>query len=262
MDYLSFLLILLGSATAHCSLSSPVSCATNNTACDDVSDNLLDIYPGVGTIQLCRQICLDQAACNFFTYYGEDSFPLRRSCSTFTSCPSVHQCNHCVSEDKDCMACGENKVGPIDSNLLDFSDSVESEGECKMNCMAHPDCLYYTYFTEEDAEFPKFCFLLTELLEPVISCDSCMTGPRSCRITEAILSTGGWTEETSTEIFVPSTGFQCYLPDLPRARNGAVAVGNAVCGGNNDGWYDYDTTCITLGKVSINLQKQINGLVH
>ena len=45
----------------------------------------------------------------------------------------------------------------------------------------------------------------------------------------------------SVEVFLPSTGQHCTLPDLPAKRSGHTMEEMVVCGGG-----DNDTTCTTL----------------
>ena len=51
----------------------------------------------------------------------------------------------------------------------------------------------------------------------------------------------------SVEIFVPSTGFQCYLPSLPKSRAFHTHDQWLVCGGRSDSYLDkVDLSCLTL----------------
>ena len=55
--------------------------------------------------------------------------------------------------------------------------NVESQFMCKEQCRTTSNCVYYTYFTEGDAN-AKLCILLSYLIEPLQQCDTCVTGPK------------------------------------------------------------------------------------
>ena len=55
-----------------------------------------------------------------------------------------------------------------------------------------------------------------------------------------LLISGGYEAETSVELFVPSTGQSCSLPNLPSKRSGHSMNGFYICGGNED----YDSPCL------------------
>ena len=58
----SMLVLILSSASAKGigeGGGSPVTCASNNTACDDTEDNHIEMIGGIESIQECRQLCYD-----------------------------------------------------------------------------------------------------------------------------------------------------------------------------------------------------------
>ena len=61
--------------------------------------------------------------------------------------------------------------------------------------------------------------------------------------TIGLIITGGYTNQSgiSAELFIPSTGEQCKLPDMPQHRLVHKMVGEMVCGGLYSEW-----DCITL----------------
>ena len=159
---------------------SPVTCSSDNVACND---NGLDSIGGVADIEECRQLCYDNDDCQFITYYGPDSFPLRETCFLLSSCEETHTCTDCISETKSCyQTCGTNVVGVIDDNNLATFFDVEIEGDCREHCRTTSNCSFYTYFLEGDPN-SKLCIALSYLIEPLPPCDNCLTGPLGCEDT-------------------------------------------------------------------------------
>ena len=160
---------------------SPVTCSTNNTACDNSYINQIDVIGHVSSIQECRKLCYDSNECEYLTYYGVNSFPFSEVCFLLRECSGTHLCTECVSETRNCYyTCGRNLVGKIDENLVEVFSGVESEFECKELCYnSSSDCKYYTYFLKEDPN-SQTCVLLSSLKEPLQPCDHCVTGPVIC----------------------------------------------------------------------------------
>ena len=217
---------------------SPVTCASDNIACDALEDNIMDSIGGVATIEECRQLCLDNDGCQFLTYFGQDSFPFKETCNLFSSCKQTHPCTDCVSETRDCyQVCGTNVVGVIDGNLLASYVDVENEAECRNHCRATSNCSYYTYFLEEDPN-SQLCIALSHLIEPLQPCDTCLTGPLECEDTSesrgdsnprssvawilinfaGLIITGGEGALRSVEIVDIWNNRSCRLDDLPDQR--------------------------------------------
>ena len=147
---------------------SPVTCYSNNTACEAHEDNLLDTVGGVLSIEDCRLLCYDNADCGFITYFGMDSFPLREICQLFLSCDTVKPCSKCVSETRECyQTCGTNYSGAIDENLLEAIPNVGKEVDCHFLCQANTECTFYTYFFAAAVNAPLFCFVLSHIGEPI-----------------------------------------------------------------------------------------------
>jgi len=62
---------------------------------------------------------------------------------------------------------------------------------------------------------------------------------------EGLLISGGGGREKSVEVYVPSTGCSCQLPDLPVGRWGHSMEDRRICGGGN--WdSDTGTSCLSL----------------
>ena len=58
-----------------------------------------------------------------------------------------------------------------------------------------------------------------------------------------LIISGGKTVFRSVEVYVPSTGQHCQLPDLPDRRGEHTMEKMTVCGG---WWSDTRTSCLTL----------------
>ena len=173
-------LFLIVSSSSLSTFDSPITCSSNNTACDNHNDNLIETVNGVDTVEECRQLCYDDQECEYLTHYSEHSFPLQNLCLLFRSCEETHECSDCVSETRDCFfTCSDHVVGGINENLLGFLSDVESEHECRDHCSSSNNCSYYTYFTQDDPN-SRTCVLLTQLLEPLQPCSTCLTGPVEC----------------------------------------------------------------------------------
>ena len=178
-EILLFLVSFLSLISATSAVGSPVTCSTNNTACDSLDQ--VDAIGGISTIQECRQLCYDSDECEYLTYYGANSFPFSEVCFLFHQCNETHPCSDCASETRDCYkTCGKNFVGKIDENLLEDIPGVESQSDCMDLCYKSSDCKFYTYFLKEDLNSQN-CVLLSSLIEPLQACDHCITGPADCR---------------------------------------------------------------------------------
>ena len=166
-------------------------CFVEGEACIVEADNLLSSLPGVSDLAACRQICQDNDGCHFFSYFGQESFPLTELCLLFSSCSSLHPCEDCRTEEISCFpsACGIPLEGRIGDNNLDIITAVKDEVACKLNCSANPNCNVYTYYNSEDVNFPSLCFLLSEVMEPLQSCEHCSTGVPDCKNITAGLCT-------------------------------------------------------------------------
>merc|ERR1711892_1025190 len=244
---------------------SPVTCHSNNTACE-AHENELDTVGGVLSIEDCRLLCYDNDDCGFITYFGVDSFPLSGICQLYTSCDTVLPCSNCVSETRECYrTCGTNYSGAIDENLLEAIANVGQEVDCQFFCQANTECTFYTYFFAAALNAPLFCFLLSHIEEPIGTCENCVTGPANCD--------GGTTTTTEPcrcdivpgeEYIYLSPDLILHLPDfkqitceqnfpssLDHATAGLVMSGGAerlmICGGEamttcwmleTDGWVD------------------------
>ena len=161
------------------------TCSSSGVACVNHEDNVIDEIENIPTIEECRQLCYDNQDCDFFTYYGDQSFPLRNFCFLMRTCEDTQACSGCSTETRGCFyGCSEPVVGLMEDNILDFYYDVESETDCKDHCAFRDSCTYYTYFKKYGAN-SKTCVLLSQLLGPLQQCDTCVTGPVDCSHTTA-----------------------------------------------------------------------------
>ena len=170
-----------------CTFTPPVvrgspSCSLEGQACLTHQDNLLDSQAGIDSLQDCATLCVDNYDCEFITYYGPDSFPLKNYCMMFIGCETLTSCEDCTTEMELCFEqCGQNQEGPLEDNVLEIIPDVESELNCKANCRNVSDCQAYTYHDNLDLALPNICFLLTEVRGPMQTCEHCSTGFPDCR---------------------------------------------------------------------------------
>merc|ERR1719347_818576 len=155
-------------------------CSIQNGICE-AHDNLISITNGVASIDDCRNICYEDANCSHLSYYPSDGVPFRRSCFTFSACPSLDLCYNCSTEERLCNSvCGKNINGQIGENMVGFITDIETERECHHECWIESSCNFYTYFNESSAYMPNLCILLSEILAPLENCENCQTGPKMC----------------------------------------------------------------------------------
>ena len=66
--------------------SSPIGCSEDNVACVANSENMVQYIGGVSDVDECRQLCHDEKACEFLTYYDVESFPYSEACFLLKNC--------------------------------------------------------------------------------------------------------------------------------------------------------------------------------
>ena len=71
----SFLIISASGATDG-DMDSPVMCSREEVVCGISENNLLDQVPGVPTLDMCRELCLDLENCQYLTYFDENATPV------------------------------------------------------------------------------------------------------------------------------------------------------------------------------------------
>ena len=182
----SSLLLLLPEAGG-----SPVTCFSPGVECEYSEDNYIDTVTQVHSEEECRAICEDQDQCQFITYFNASASPYSNICRSFKSCESVVQCENCVSQSLDCFrTCGTNNVGQMDENIIDIVLGVETELECKTLCSQTEACSWYTFFFSNSSVNHDICNLLTELLPPIETSDTAVSGPSDCN-KDCVLVTKG-----------------------------------------------------------------------
>ena len=245
---------------------SPVTCSDEGVQCEVSADNVIDAVLNIDTLMECRQLCLDDATCQFISYFDDNAAPLPHFCQLFKSCESVAPCTNCVAENMQCFdTCGSSVVGDL-MEATDVLPNVESEAACQQSCSQSSACSYYTYFTTEDAAYPGFCFLLARLSGPVTSCTSCYTGPRQCD-NECSLDNG----ETSTSVMLTNTsdteviwvnGFKCEVTYL-LVGGGHDSAGHGYMAGGGSGYLEYGSKLVSAGTVltgQVGAQQQASNL--
>jgi len=161
---------------------SPVECQSNNTACDNHGDNLIESLPGIETLWECRELCSDNPnyGCEFLTYFGDSAFPFKNFCQLFRSCETTVDCTGCVTEVRGCFgSCSNNVIGAIEDNFVDYITNLPSESACINECRKRSSCNFYTFYLEDDPNSGA-CVLLSSIIEPLAECPTCVTGPVEC----------------------------------------------------------------------------------
>ena len=178
----SFLIISASGATDG-DMDSPVTCSREGVVCENTNNNILDQVPGVPTLDMCRELCLDVENCQYLSYFDQNATPVSGFCQLFKTCEAINNCSNCYTENINCITCGTNVVGDLNENVEDVIPNVESEMACKSLCLeSHQKCQYYTYFLANDTLFSRSCFLLTEFVYPAQPCSTCISGPVDCNV--------------------------------------------------------------------------------
>ena len=183
-----FFSLLLHLSDAH---GSPVTCSSPGMECEYNEDNYIDTVFNVYSELECRAICEDQDQCHFITYYNASASPLSNMCRGFKTCDDVNLCENCVSQNMDCFrTCGTNIVGQMKENIIDGVFGIKTELECKELCSKTEACDWYTFFFSNSSTNHDFCVLLTELLQPIETSDTAVSGPSDCN-KDCVLVTKG-----------------------------------------------------------------------
>ena len=97
----------------------PVPCSDIGFECEYDETNLITTVFQVPTLDLCHQLCIDTADCEYITYFNASAFPIPKECRLYKSCEIVNICTNCITENVDCFeTCGSNEVGLIDDNII------------------------------------------------------------------------------------------------------------------------------------------------
>ena len=93
----SFLIISASGATDG-DMDSPVTCSREGVVCEISENNLLDQVPGVPTLDMCRELCLDMENCQYLSYFDENATPVSGVCELFKTCEAINNCSNCYTE--------------------------------------------------------------------------------------------------------------------------------------------------------------------
>ena len=217
---------------------SPVDCNTEGKECAYDSTNLIAMINQVPSIAECRQLCLERDKCEFITYLDEGAAPLAHACLLFKTCETVEDCDadHCASQNMDCYrTCGSNVVGHLDENVIDSVPNTQTEFNCKNQCSNRENCSWYTYYHQNNTLFHQFCFLQTELLKPIRSCEGqCVSGPPDCAVSHCLLEMNG---ETFKSLKLTDTG-RSHSITVTGLRSGeSCTLRFLAVGGGGQGYY-------------------------
>merc|ERR1719334_143838 len=254
---LGLLLFPLAISCIHV-IESPVTCASNNTACDVHGDSLINSFSGIHTIAECRQICYDVEDCTFITYYSGNGFPLRNFCQIFKSCDETVSCTECISEAKGCHdLCSKNKIGAIDDNFLDLIPNIRSEVDCRKLCIEKSSCEYYTFYLDANPNYGT-CVLLSSLLPPIQDCPTCVTGPRQCEDCSFLYEGKNLTQMMFTEpginISLSTNGLSSIFSECQLRVLAVGGGGYGSHGGGGSGYIHYYTQTLSDSPTQISLR--------
>merc|ERR1719378_623099 len=239
---------------------SPVDCQSNNAACDNHGDNLIESLPGIETLWECRELCSDNPnyGCEFLTYFGDSAFPFKNFCQLFRSCETTVDCTGCVTEVRGCSGgCSNNVIGAIEDNFVDYITNLPSESACINECRKQSSCNFYTFYLEDDQNSGA-CVLLSSIIEPLAECPTCVTGPVECdNFDDCGFFYNGKQEnhmiftENGTEFQLTTKGLSISRCQLRILAVGGGGLGKA--GGGGSGYIQYFTRALTSSPTLIKL---------
>ena len=234
-------LLLLVSHRALAGPSLPSQTCSVMQACEVHEDNLVEDLEGVESAEECKQVCSDSTECNMFSHFGGSSSPLHNHCLLLRSCPSLHNCDDCLTESKVCFgSCNQQFEGKVAENEVDtIIDSVD-EPACLQSCQQNAECTHYTFYTGEDSAYPGLCLLLSGLQGPVTHCEHCRTGKPDCSVPECTFSVGSEPAMQTAAAFTESTDIS--MAALGDCEMTAVAVGGGGSGNYAGGGSGYIET--------------------
>ena len=211
-----------------------MTCSSEGVECDNSGDNLIDAMFGVLSLEECRDLCLEDARCNFISYRGDLTAPISHLCQMFTTCDDTINSTDVISENMKCYrSCGSNVVGDLDENIQDILTDIESEQTCRESCLNIPKCSYYTFFYPNDTHFENYCILQTEFVGPAQSCNTCISGPVDCPAVKCSISLDG---EEQTSLILTNTD---KIHDVTIAGLGWCNISFLLVGGGGSGQYQY-----------------------
>ena len=134
-----------------------------------MQDNVISIDNRVSTVVQCRQLCHDEPAFVFLTFYGPDSFPFFDTCVLYSSCKDLYPCENCFTEESSCLpvdfqVCCSSVESRLGDNMLQFLANVEDEAKCKGKCSEVDGCAFYSYHNQSLAFQGAASFSVTSTL--------------------------------------------------------------------------------------------------
>jgi len=224
---------------ANCSLALedfPIgACSVQDQACEIHENNLVASFPGVASVEECRQLCSDDQQCSHFSHFGQTSFPIGNFCILLSACPTLHPCEDCITEDRWCgTICGDDVEGFLGENVVQLLADVPEELDCKQECNNNTECKFYTYHNGSDPNYPKLCFLLTHLEEPFEACSHCSTGTARCTV-DTVCGFLNGTMVVSEALIFTNTGAtqEVKTVSVGRCEANILAIGGGGRGGSS-----------------------------
>ena len=173
---LKLTIVLVGFAAA---ISKP--CFTEDKACQLDSSNLLGSFANTASISECKVICEDTSACEYFTYYDDESVPsYYQKCYLFSGCDTMIEFPKAYTGVNGPCTCSLD-VEPQDGEMIKEL-YAETEMDCKDACLQEIGCDFYTFL-----ESALDCKLLKGVLSyDTSSIEGFHTGPGRCTSEDGI----------------------------------------------------------------------------
>ena len=173
--------VLVAASPALAGPALPSQTCSVAQACQPHQDNVIESVAGVETVSECKQLCNDVSYCNMISHFGPDGFPFSNYCMLLRSCPNLHDCRDCWSEDKSCFSsCDVHFDSQVEDNVLDVLLDVADEPSCLQSCQLNSSCTHFTFYTGSNPDNPNLCLLLSGLQGALQPCDHCRTGITLC----------------------------------------------------------------------------------
>lgn len=101
------------SGESRCSCAIPGECGMQD-------HNVVDIHPGVQSIQECQALCEKKKSCELYTYLGQEN-AFSKMCVLYSSCPEfINNCTDCFTGKNECSVCPYEFTNPDGSCSLDW----------------------------------------------------------------------------------------------------------------------------------------------
>ena len=159
--------------------------------------------------------------------------------------------------------CSANVESHVASNFVGFVADVNKEADCKAACSneASGTCHFYTYHGMSDEFNPGSCFLLSNILEPVLPCEKCRTGLQSCPRDGCFFLTENGTT-TKERVITTSSTLPAFFHGTCELNALAVGWGGSkitVNGGGGSGYVSWKTFNASLGESVFEVTVGVGG---